>query len=100
MHRSWRRPIVTALSVLLLGVLGNLFISASTTSRLKIVSFHGSKERKPKPKPKKKKHVNHCNDPEPSAANANNCNLAVDEPFAAGCNLPFNGGESHDVDKH
>jgi hypothetical protein len=99
MHRSLRR-LITALMVVCLGVLGNLFISASTTSRLKALSHASSTKRKPKPKPKSKKHVNHCSDPEPSSAQANNCNLHIDEPFKVGCELPFDGGKSREIDEH
>lgn len=37
----------------------------------------------------------HCGDNPP--ANPSNCN--INKPFKVGCNLPFSGGESHDVDK-
>jgi len=39
----------------------------------------------------------HCDDAPP--ANPSNCNLNVDQPFVAGCNLPFTG-LSHDIDQH
>src|SRR5712691_11159055 len=40
----------------------------------------------------------HCDDPPP--ANPSNCTPPIDQPFVAGCNLPFTGGQSHDVDLH
>lgn len=40
----------------------------------------------------------HCDDPPP--ANPSNCTPPIDQPFNVGCNLPFTGGQSHDVDQH
>ena len=40
----------------------------------------------------------HCDDPPP--ANPANCTPPIDQPFDVGCNLPFTGGQSHDIDQH
>lgn len=40
----------------------------------------------------------HCDDPPPT--NPSKCTPPVDQPFNVGCNLPFTGGQSHDIDKH
>ena len=40
--------------------------------------------------------VSHCRDNPP--AHPSNCN--IDQRFEAGCNLPWEGGESHDIDEH
>src|SRR6266851_9073265 len=40
----------------------------------------------------------HCDDPPP--ANPSTCTPPIDQPFVVGCNLPFNGGQSHDIDLH
>src|SRR6266550_6393224 len=45
---------------------------------------------------KKKKKVSHCGDNPP--ANPSNCN--INRKFDVGCDLPWDGGESHEVDKH
>lgn len=39
----------------------------------------------------------HCDDPPP--ANPSKCTPPIDQPFVAGCNLPFTG-QSHDIDQH
>jgi len=39
-----------------------------------------------------------CDDPLPK--NPANCKPPIDKPFNVGCNLPFTGGQSHDIDKH
>jgi len=44
----------------------------------------------------KKKHVSHCGDNPP--AHPSHCN--INQQFDVGCDLPWEGGESHDVDKH
>jgi hypothetical protein len=40
--------------------------------------------------------VSHCADNPPS--NPSNCN--INQSFQVGCDLPFEGGESHDIDEH
>lgn len=40
----------------------------------------------------------HCDDPVPT--NPSHCTPPIDQPFNVGCNLPFNGGTSHDIDLH
>ncbi len=40
----------------------------------------------------------HCGDSPP--ANPANCTLNIDQPFKPGCNVPFSGGQSHDIDLH
>src|SRR5438132_1396222 len=40
----------------------------------------------------------HCSDSPP--ANPANCKLNIDQPFNPGCNVPFGGGQSHDIDLH
>ncbi len=40
----------------------------------------------------------HCDDPPP--ANPSTCTPPIDQPFVVGCNLPFTGGPSHDIDQH
>lgn len=45
---------------------------------------------------KKRKRVSHCGDNPP--ANPSNCN--INRTFDAGCDLPWEGGESHDIDQH
>src|SRR6266550_685584 len=40
----------------------------------------------------------HCGDSPP--VNPANCKLNVDQPFNPGCNVPFSGGQSHDIDLH
>lgn len=44
----------------------------------------------------KKQRVSHCADNPP--ANPSNCN--INQSFQVGCDLPWEGGESHDVDQH
>lgn len=40
----------------------------------------------------------HCDDSLP--ANPSNCKPPIDQPFVMGCNPPFTGGQSHDIDQH
>jgi hypothetical protein len=51
---------------------------------------------KTKSKTRRTRRVSHCRDNSP--ANPSNCN--INQPFNAGCNLPWEGGESHDIDNH
>ena len=40
----------------------------------------------------------HCGDSPP--ANPSNCKLNIDQPFNAGCSVPFSGSQSHEIDLH
>jgi hypothetical protein len=56
----------------------------------------GSSARKTSSRRQKTKRVSHCADNPP--ANPSNCN--VNQSFQVGCDLPFEGGESHEIDQH
>src|SRR5258708_36246655 len=40
----------------------------------------------------------HCDDPAPT--NPSSCTPPIDQPFVVGCNPPFAGRQSHDIDQH
>ncbi len=50
---------------------------------------------KTKSQARRTRRVSHCRDNPP--ANPSNCN--INQAFNAGCNLPWEGGESHDIDE-
>jgi hypothetical protein len=76
-------------------VVACLVFSLSATFLLTSESSGKSKAKAHKTKSQKPKKVSHCGDNPP--ANPSNCN--VNQAFNAGCNIPWEGSESHDIDE-
>jgi len=70
----------------------------SNTSALSAPTTQSSPTPEETPERMASKAGTHCGDSPP--ANPKNCKLNIDQPFNVGCNLPFSGGQSHDIDLH
>ncbi len=100
MRPRWYPSLIACIGISAFFMLTNVFIGISSNSPRETASSVINKSSTQRNRAKPKKKVNHCNDPAPSSAAANNCNLNVNQPFAVNCNLPFSGGESREIDQH